>query len=215
MLTLLLTVQNAQSMPEEVLNWLLPRLHPNDAEWLVVIRQRPSPPVSQAAPVTPVAPPAPVLPRIVEKTPEGLKVTIPPVSTTGLDQRNSPFWAQGAVMNPAALAATSINVPVVPSAVPPVAAVAPPAAPVGLDAAMFNPILQQPQPRAPVAPAPTTGRSAAHMRDVTFPQIMAAKDIATCRQILATAGLTHISHITDANVDQVAAAVQQVTGVVV
>lgn len=218
MITLALTVQNAQAMPQPVLDWLLPRMNPNDAEWVLCVRSgghAVAPPQStQVTPSTIL--PTPTPPRIVEKTAEGLKVTIPPTTTAGLDQRNSPFWAQGA--NPAALAAASISVPVVPSAVPPTAAPVAPAAPVGLNAAMFQPMQLQPLPEA--APAPVvaqsgTGRSAAHMRDVIFPQIMAAKDINTCRQILSAAGLTHISHVTDANVDQVAAAVQQVTGVVV
>jgi hypothetical protein len=213
MIHLNLTVQQAQSMPEPVLDWLVPHMHVNDTEWIMRVRLGGHPSVTPSAPVEP---PAPVTPRVVEKTPEGVRVTIPPATTAGLDQRNSPFWAQGA--NPAALAAASINVPVVPSAIPPMVATAPPAAPTGLNSAMFHPV-QQAAPPAPAAPsaAPVSGsgRTAAHMRDVIFPQIMAAKDIGTCRQILEAAGISHISHVTDANVDQVAAAVQQVTGVVV
>jgi hypothetical protein len=199
-----------------VLNWLLSRMNPNDAEWLVAIRQKTgqtAAPASQVTPSTILPTPAPA--RIVEKTAEGTRVIIPPATNTGLDQRNSPFWAQGATMNPAALAAASINVPVVPSAVPLEAAPAAPAAPVGLSAAMFHPMPAQQAPAPQATPAPVPARSAAHMRDVVFPQIMAAKDINTCRQILAAAGLNHISHVTDANVDQVAAAVLQVTGVTV
>ena len=218
MITLALTVQNAQAMPQPVLDWLIPRMNPNDAEWVLCVRSggHSVTPTQQTQVTPPTILSTPTPPRIVEKTAEGLKVTIPPTTTAGLDQRNSPFWAQGA--NPAALAAASINVPVVPSAAPPTVSAPAPVAPMGLNSAMFNPMQLQPLPEAapaPVAAPSSTGRSAAHMRDVIFPQIMAAKDINTCRQILTAAGLNHISHVTDANVDQVAAAVLQVTGVVV
>lgn len=211
MITLTLTVQNAQAMPQPVLDWLIPHMNANDTDWLMHVRIKASAPLpSVPTQVTPMAVlPTPAPAKIVEHTPEGLKVTIPPTTTNGIDQRNSPFWAQGA-MNPAALAAASVNVPVVPSAIPLQVSPQPPVAPTGLNAAMFNPV---PQP-APQQAAPTpSGRTGDHMRNVVFPQIMSKMGIETCKQILSVAGVPHLNQITDANVDHVAAAVQQVTGV--
>lgn len=209
MITLNLTVQNAQAMPQPVLDWLIHRMNPTDADWLIFVRGAGLP--AAAPPQPPVAvQTTSASNRIVEQTPEGVRVTIPPATTNGIDQRNSPFWAQGAMANPAALAATSVNVPVVPSAVPPVASPQAPAAPTGLNAAMFNPVA----PPAPQQAAPTpSGRTGEHMRNVVFPQIMSKMGIETCKQILSVSGVPHLNQITDANVDQVAAAVQQVTGV--
>lgn len=209
MITLNLTVQNAQAMPQPVLDWLLPRMNPSDADWVMFVRGAGTPTAAPSQPPVAVQT-APAPNRIVEQTPEGVKVTIPPATTNGIDQRNSPFWAQGAMANPAALAAASVNAPVVPSAVPPVVSPPAPAAPTGLNAAMFNPM---PQP-APQQAAPTpSGRTGEHMRNVVFPQIMSKMGIETCKQILSVSGVPHLNQITDANVDVVAAAVQQVTGV--